>query len=225
MGNAKAGLILLLVMFSCQLGAQVFRYGVQAGIGIEQFNNGEEVMRQDFEVSFRPLLTVGGLAEMSFREVPVFFGLGLNLNRAHRVYSRGFDSDFAFGLTRVEEYRDRRTYFLTLPLSAGFREGRVSVSFGIRMLYTLSTNNRNSTITYEYIAVIPSETLPLREIDYMPFHTEPFVKASYALNAGWEAYGAIFRHNSNPDFESIHARWRYVLGVVYYLGSPAKDKL
>lgn len=225
MGNAKAGLILLLVMFSCQLGAQVFRYGVQAGIGIEQFNNGEEVMRQDFEVSFRPLLTVGGLAEMSFREVPVFFGLGLNLNRAHRVYSRGFDSDFAFGLTRIEEYRDRRTYFLTLPLSAGFREGRVSVSFGMRMLYTLSTNNRNSTITYEYIAVIPSETLPLREIDYMPFHTEPFVKASYALNAGCEAYGAIFRHNSNPDFESIHARWRYVLGVVYYLGSPAKDKL
>jgi hypothetical protein len=55
--------------------------------------------------------------------------------------------------------------------------------------------------------------------DFEPFHTEPFVKASYALNAGREAYGAIFRHNSNPDFESIHARWRYVLGVVYYLES------
>jgi hypothetical protein len=219
MGNSKAGLMLLLAMFSCRLDAQVFRYGVQAGIGIEQFNNGGVEVRQDFEAPFRPLLTFGGLAEMSFREVPVFFELGLHFNRAHRIYNRSFDSDFAFGLTRVEEHRDRRTYFLTLPLSAGFREGRVSVSFGMRMLYTLDTNNSNSTITYEYIAVIPSETLPLREIDYMPFHTEPFVKASYAFTNAWEAYGAIFRHNSNPDFESIHARWRYVVGAVYYLDS------
>ncbi|MEQ8705781.1 MAG: hypothetical protein RIC19_17775 [Phaeodactylibacter sp.] len=217
MEKIKAGLVVLLVVLVSQLDAQVFRYGIQAGIGIEQFSNGEAVTRQDFEVPFRPLLSAGGLAEVSFREVPVFFELGLNFNHSHRIYRRGVDSELAFGLTRFEEYRDRKAYFLTLPISAGFREGRVSVSFGMRLLYTLATDNRNSTITYYYILSTPPQTYSLYEIDYEPFHTEPFVKASYALTGGWEAYGAIFRHSSNPDFESIHARWRYVVGVVYYL--------
>lgn len=98
MGNVKVGFILLLVMFSCQFGVQVFRYGVQVGIGVEQFNNGEEVMWQDFEVFFWLLLMVGGLVEMSFWEVLVFFELGFNLNYVYWVYSWGFDLDFVFGL-------------------------------------------------------------------------------------------------------------------------------
>jgi len=212
--------LLALLLFVVDLSAQSWTYGLEGGIGMDEYK--DEVFRSrattEFESSRIPVFSAGGFLRYK-KSQHWFFESGLALSRVHRKYRYAFDSDFTYGLARVVENRNSKAYTLTMPLSIGFEYSFLRINLGWRFSRILWRNESKSELSLSYYGEDKVEKGRLYVPGQRTTFSEPFLKCSAAIKPGLEVYGMFFRYRWNYSYEAIFGRWRFAVGALYTLGA------